>query len=92
MDINPDSERSSYLSASLWGPCSIDMVLLEVGPPSSISSFKVDGGPGHKHNYISCGLHFKTSYAPPQMIYTTLSLSDPEKITERAGTRIWSGF
>ena len=52
MDINPDSERSSYLSASLWGPCSLDMVLLEVGPPSSISSFKVDGRPGHKHNYI----------------------------------------
>ena len=48
-----DSQRSSsYLLALLWRPCSPDRVVLEGGPPSSLSSFIVDWRPGHKHNYI----------------------------------------
>ena len=48
-----DSERSSsYLSALLWQPCSPDRVVLEIGPPSSLSTSIVDWRPGHKHNYI----------------------------------------
>ena len=47
-----DSERSSsYLSALLWQPCSPDRGALEVGPPSSVSSFIVDRTPGHKHHH-----------------------------------------
>jgi hypothetical protein len=48
-----DSEWSSpYLSALLWQPYPPDRVVLEVGPPSSLSSSIVDWRPGYKHNYI----------------------------------------
>ena len=48
-----DSQRSSsYLLALLWRPCSPDRVVLEGGPPSSVSSSIVDWTPGHKHNSI----------------------------------------
>ena len=48
-----DRERSSsYLLDLLWQPCSPDRVVLEMGPPSSLSSSIVDWRPGNinKHN------------------------------------------
>ena len=56
------TERSSsYLLALLRRPCSPDRVVLEVGPPSSLSSSIVDWRPGHKHNSSITSIAFWTS-------------------------------